>query len=133
MNQIALQTLSETANTLTVCLDRETAAITSQNWAVMTETQDAKRQAVSQFEAAWATATGADGFDEPFLVDALQPIWERLDCAVNQNLDCLVRAINTQDQVIATVLHALDDDAQVTNYAATPNKPTRPVALTTRV
>ncbi len=132
MNQIALRTLTETADILTACLDRETAALTAQNWVALTETQDAKRQAVSQFEAAWTTATGADGFDEPFLVDALQPIWERLDCAVNKNLDCLIRAITTQDQVIATVLHALDDDAEVTNYAAGLHKPTRPVALTTR-
>jgi AcrR family transcriptional regulator len=132
MTHPTLQALTVTATTLTACLNQETAAVALQNWAAMTDALEAKREAIRQFEQAWATATRLTGFDQAQLAHTLRPLWDQLDRAVTDNRKGLARAISTQDAVIATVLHALDEDPSFMTYGTPQNKPVRAVALATR-
>ncbi len=132
MTHPALQALTVSATTLTACLNQETAAVALQNWAAMNDALEAKREAIRRFERAWAAATSDTGFDQAELARILRPLWDPLDRAISDNRDGLARAIVAQDAVIATVLHALDEDASFTNYGALQNKPVRAVALATR-
>ncbi|GAA5264058.1 MAG: hypothetical protein ACP5M1_03515 [Acidiphilium sp.] len=132
MTHPALHALTTSATTLTACLNQETAAVALQNWAAMNDALEAKREAIRHFELAWAAAARCTGFDQAQLARTLRPLWDQLDRAITDNRDGLARAISAQDAVIATVLHALDEDPSFTTYGSPQNKPVRAVALTTR-